>query len=257
VTAPGLIGSGAFFVDRVLGRHHCDGMEHQSNYIRMAPLLIAVLVMLGMVIAGAMMAADPVETRMRAVRLIIGGVCVGIAGVVTLPLFLSRRQWRVENGMLHIRQGLALLPRAMAQRVKVSLADIVSVERMYAGAREVIVVTTQAGDQHRMMVSGSHPIIASVLSGAGQAQNRNLTLREGLGFWAGGMGILLIVIALIFSAVIAAVSVWAMVDGAMVFPGGSPAGKALGVAVILPFGLGWALVQVMKRRANVRTQGKG
>jgi hypothetical protein len=99
------------------------------------------------------------------------------------------------------------------------------------------------------------PFVAALLEAAATIQGRPMALREGLGFWASGGVIALVLIALVLSLFVAAASLLAFFDGSLTFTGGSAAGKGFAVAVFLPIGLGYALWQIMKRRARVLAEG--
>jgi hypothetical protein len=226
-------------------------MQHEQRYIRVAPLVISTLVMLGLMIAGAMLSADVEADRVLAIRLILAGVGIGAAGVLALPFCISRRSWAFTGDAVVVRQGLALIPRRWAREWQVPLADVTGLERSHAGAREVLWLRTRAQGMFSAMMPGDAPIVTGLLAAVGRVQGRHVALREALGFWAGAGGVMILVVALVFSLVIAGAALMAVLDRSMDLPGGSASGKGFAMALVLPFGLGYALVQVMNRRAAV------
>lgn len=227
-------------------------VEHESLYIQAVPFFLAVLIMLGMLIGGAMISAESETTRLLAVKLIIGGVVVGVAGVLSLLLCISRRRWRLTEQGLEVQQGLAILPRVLAMTTQVPFDEIVSLSQIFMGARETIALTTRTGKVFRLMVASNAPLMTELMVKISRTQGKPLPLREGLGFWASRTLLLLLIVAFVFSVIIASASLWALFDGGLTLSAGAGgSAKGMGVMVVLPFGLLYAVRQILKRRQRV------
>ena len=168
------------------------------------------LLMLGMVIGAAMMPSSPEPSRLLAIKLITTGVVIGAAGLLSLIFCVSRHRWLQTEQGLEVRQGLAILPRILARKTHVLFSDIAGVSRVSMGARETVELATRSGKSFRLMASSNEPIIVSLMAAASHAQSKVVLMREGLGFWASRMVMWLVVLAFVFSLIIAFASLVAV-----------------------------------------------
>lgn len=227
-------------------------VEHESRYIQVLPLFLAVLIMLGMMISGAMMSAESEGERQVAIKLIIGGALVGLAGVLSLLFCISCRRWRLTEQGLEVQQGLAILPRTLARTSHVPFGEIASLSQIFMGARETIALSTRSGREFRLLVASNAPVITELLRAVHRTQGQPLPLSDGLGFWASRTLLLLLAVAFLLSVTIAGALLWAFFNREITVSGNA-AGSAKGIAamVILPFGLLYAMRQILKRRKRV------
>jgi hypothetical protein len=228
---------------------------HESLYFQVAPLFLATLVMLTMVIVGVTLAADKEASRQWAIRFIVTGVSIGMVGVLSLPFCISRRRWRVTAQGVLIGERLAVLPRSLMRESLIKFDDILEVSQTFVGARETIALTVRGGKTFLITAHADSPLMQQLLVAVSRARGVALKVQEKLGFWASKTAMFFVSLAIVISAILAVSMLWAFLDGGIELSGGSAGStKGMVIVLLLPFGLLYVLRQIIRRRKRVLAQ---
>jgi hypothetical protein len=231
---------------------------YQSKELGISGLLLLVVVMLG-VIALAVVFIEDGNAALPVMLSAIGGMVVGTIGLL---LFLPRtHRWTIEPTGVRIAERAKIMgPR---REGFVAFSDIAALRNLESGFDGVIELVTRDGRIWRLMRPRSPLVKSAALEALPDLQEFGATLSqaiaasgatpvpmtEGLSFWNRGGGLAIIVGFLIFTTLLAGLTLWALFGVGLEYR--ARQGEAIAIFVALPFGVGYMLHKALKRRRRV------
>jgi hypothetical protein len=231
---------------------------YQNKELGIAGLLLMVVAMLGVIA----LAIAFIEDGNDALPVILGAIGAMVVGVIVLLLFLPRvHRWTIEPNGVRIAERAKIM--GPWREGFVAFSDIAALRNLESGFDGVIELVTRDGRIWRLMRPRSPlvksaalealpdlPAFGAALSQAIVASGaKPVPLTEGLSFWNRGGGLAIIVGFLLFSIVIACLTLWALFGGGLEYR--ARMGEAIAIFVALPFGVGYMLHKSLKRRRRV------
>jgi hypothetical protein len=189
---------------------------------------------------------------MAAVLGLVGALL--LAMVLILLMVFSVHRWTIEPEGLRIveRPKVPLMGRTLD--LFVPWSDILAVRRVESGFDRQIEIVSARGRRHRL--SQDHVgkadlgAFAEALRAASVRAGRALPeTSEGLSFWNTAAGIFFVAVLFVAACAIAGVTGWALWDGMTTRQPRS--GYFAAIALLLPVGAGWLLLNVLRRRRVV------
>ncbi|MEX2200338.1 MAG: hypothetical protein WD711_02995 [Dongiaceae bacterium] len=222
-------------------------------------LLLLVVGMFG-AIALAVILIEDGNDLLPVILWTLGLVFVGIFFVFAAAFRVHR--WTIEATGIRIEERQKVPLTGFSRRTFVAFADIAELRNLESGFDGVIELVARDGTVYRLMrhsvlarakVPEAQPDLQAFAAALSQAIAAAgvlpVPLTEGLSFWNRRAGLTVIAAFLIFSIVIAAATLWALLGGGL--PYRPRIGEAIVIFLALPFGVGYLLHKSLKRRRRV------
>ena len=236
------------------------GESYESLYRRSEralPCLLAIVVAAGIVLIIAFNTIADGNTQLTVVLSVTGLVVFALFAVLVTTFRMHR--WTIEAGGVRIEERPKVPFTGFRYRASVTFENIAALRRVQSGFDTLAEIATRDGRRYRLApifygtsttigvpdVQSLEMFIASIRTAAAREGKDLPAVSEGLSFWNGPIGLVLLVVMLAISLVIASAVAWALWDGLTMQPRG---GYSAAIALLLPFGAGYLLWRSLQRR---------
>jgi hypothetical protein len=238
--------------------------SYQSTYRRSEMAMPALLGILALIIVLAtVIVRVPVDgnTIVAFLPFVAGAIIIAIV-FVGMAAFRVHR-WTIEPGGIRIEERPKVPLTGFRRSANLSFQEIAALRRVQSGFDFQLEIATRDGKLFRLAQvqrpgtrgglnlpdpESLEKFASSIRSAAVAAGSELPATAEGLSFWNGPVGILLLAVMFIVSLAVAAAALWGLWEGMRVRP---RMGEAEAIAILLPFGAAYLLFKSLKRRRAV------
>ena len=239
-------------------------LTYESLFRRKEFAIVALLLLVVGMFGAIALAVIFIEDGNDLLPVILGSVGLVLAGILFVFAAAFRvHRWTIEAAGLRIEERQKIPLTGFPRRAFVAFADIAALRNLESGFDGVIEIVARDGNVYRLMrpspmsarakeaeaLPDLQVFAASLSQAIAAAGASPVPVTEGLSFWNRGAGLSTIAGFMALSILLAAATLWALLDGGLPYrPRG---GEAIAIFLALPFGVGYLLHKSLKRRRRV------
>lgn len=213
------------------------------------PALVCLLAIMGGGIFAALTFLDGPAAG-TAMLWLLGAVFAGV--LIVFAAAYRVHSWTIQADGILIDERPRIPLAGFRRRATVSFSDIAAVQAVESGFDQLSQIVTRAGATYRIPDAAVAERVRDIARRAGFTLPAT---SQALSFWNRPVGLGFLLVMLLVSLAIALLVGWALLDGGL--PVRPRSGEFAAIAILLPFGAGYAIYKALRRRRAVLAELRG